>query len=81
MSIHINSLTNSLLYSLTHSISRADSLYRLLQSTTQFIIGPSSYVEYGPLIAGGLLRFRLELCVIESFYGESTLNYVIKSNI
>lgn len=45
--------------------SASDGLYRALQGATQGIIGAENYIEYGPLIAGGLLRVRLELCVVE----------------
>jgi hypothetical protein len=45
----------------------SDGVYRFAQSATQNLVGPDNFVEYGPLIAGGLLRIRLELCVVESF--------------
>lgn len=49
----------------------SDSFYRLLQSTAQAVVGKENFVEYGPLIASGLLRVRLELCVVESFFNEA----------
>uniref|UniRef100_A0A7S1B5M9 Uncharacterized protein n=1 Tax=Corethron hystrix TaxID=216773 RepID=A0A7S1B5M9_9STRA len=51
--------------------STSDTFYRFLQSTTEAIVGKENYNEYGPLIAGGLLRIRLELCVVESFFNEA----------
>lgn len=49
----------------------SDVFYRFLQGTTQAVVGEKSFLEYGPLIAGGLLRIRLELCVVESFFKEA----------
>ena len=34
-------------------------------------MGREKFIEYGPLIAGCLLRVRLELCVVESFFNEA----------
>ena len=34
----------------------SDGFYRFLQGTTEAIVGEDQFVEYGPLIAGGLLR-------------------------
>ena len=59
----------------------SDGFYRLLQSTTQTVVGRESFVEYGPLIAGGLLRVRLELCVVESFVNEAVIPFVQKNGI
>lgn len=49
----------------------ADGLYRILQRSAETVIGPENAREYAPLIAGGLLRVRLELCVVESFFNEA----------
>lgn len=49
----------------------SDGFYRVLQTTAQGLVGPEKFVEYGPLIASGLLRVRLELCVLESFFNEA----------
>jgi len=49
----------------------SDNLYRFLQITTESVVGRDNAVEYSPLIAGGLLRIRLELCVVESFFNEA----------
>ena len=55
----------------------SDGIYRFAQSTTQSLVGPDNFVEYGPLIAGGLLRVRLELCVVESFFNGMYSSCVI----
>ncbi|KAL7569283.1 hypothetical protein ACA910_016830 [Epithemia clementina (nom. ined.)] len=49
----------------------ADGLYRIMQRSAEAVIGPENAMEYSPLIAGGLLRVRLELCVVESFFNEA----------
>jgi hypothetical protein len=36
--------------------SASDGFYRFLQGFTQSVVGPENFSEYGPLIAGGLLR-------------------------
>jgi len=51
--------------------SASDGFYRVLQQTASSLVGPEKFVEYGPLIASGLLRVRLELCVVESFFNEA----------
>lgn len=51
--------------------SASDSFYRFLQGSTRAVVGDENFSEYGPLIAGGLLRIRLELCVVESFFNEA----------
>jgi hypothetical protein len=38
-------------------------------------------VEYGPLIAGGLLRVRLELCVVESFFQEAVGPFIAQNGV
>jgi hypothetical protein len=49
----------------------SDGFYRLLQQSALSLVGRENFVDYGPLIAGGLLRVRLELCVVESFFNEA----------
>jgi len=61
--------------------SASDGFYRFLQSTTQLIVGDDAFVEYGPLIAGGLLRIRLELCVVESFFNEAVTPFIKKNGL
>lgn len=38
-------------------------------------------MEYGPLIAGGLLRIRLELCVVESFFNEAVGPFIQQNGL
>lgn len=59
----------------------SDGLYRFAQTTTQTIVGPDAFVEYGPLIAGGLLRVRLELCVVESFFNEAVGPFIEREGL
>ena len=59
----------------------SDGLYRFLQGTTQSVVGPENFVQYGPLIAGGLLRVRLELCVVESFFNEAVGPFIEKEGL
>ena len=59
----------------------SDSFYRLLQSSTRAVVGDDNFSEYGPLIAGGLLRVRLELCVVESFFNEAVGPFVKQNGL
>lgn len=59
----------------------SDGFYRFLQSSTAAVVGPDSFVEYGPLIAGGLLRVRLELCVVESFFQEAVVPFINRNGL
>ncbi|KAL7548339.1 hypothetical protein ACHAWF_011626 [Thalassiosira exigua] len=59
----------------------SDSFYRLLQGTTRAVVGDEKFTEYGPLIAGGLLRVRLELCVVESFFNEAVGPFVRENGL
>lgn len=59
----------------------SDGFYRFLQTTLQAIVGPDAFVEYGPLIAGGLLRVRLELCVVESFFKEAVGPFIEQNGV
>ena len=61
--------------------SNSDAFYRLLQSSTRSIVGDDNFVEYGPLIAGGLLRIRLELCVVESFFNEAVGPFIQQNGL
>jgi hypothetical protein len=56
--------------------SASDNVYRVLQQTIAATVGPEKFTEYGPLIAGGLLRIRLELCVVESFISEAVVPFI-----
>ena len=61
--------------------SASDGFYRFLQGSTRAVVGEDSFSEYGPLIAGGLLRIRLELCVVESFFNEAVGPFIQKNGI
>jgi len=45
------------------------------------LVGADSYKEYAPLVAGGLLRVRLELCVVESFFYEAIIPFIKENGI
>jgi len=59
----------------------SDSFYRFGQTLVVGTVGPESYKEYAPLIAGGLLRVRLELCVVESFFYEAIIPFVKENGL
>lgn len=59
----------------------SDSFYRLLQGSTRAVVGDEGFSEYGPLIAGGLLRIRLELCVVESFFNEAVGPFIQQNGL
>jgi hypothetical protein len=59
----------------------SDSFYRLLQGSTRAVVGDENFSEYGPLIAGGLLRIRLELCVVESFFNEAVGPFIKENGL
>mmetsp|Transcript_11446 Transcript_11446/g.31705 ORF Transcript_11446/g.31705 Transcript_11446/m.31705 type:complete len:358 (-) Transcript_11446:563-1636(-) len=61
--------------------SASDGFYRFLQQGTQAVVGPEAFTEYGPLIAGGLLRIRLELCVVESFFNEAVGPFIQQNGL
>lgn len=61
--------------------SASDGFYRVLQQTVAATVGPEKFAEYGPLIAGGLLRIRLELCVVESFFNEAVGPFIRDNGI
>ncbi len=54
----------------------SDGFYRTAQSLVYKAAGKETYAEYSPLIAGSLLRVRLEFCVLESFVYESIIPFV-----
>ena len=45
------------------------------------MVGDENFSEYGPLIAGGLLRIRLELCVVESFFNEAVGPFIKENGL
>lgn len=59
----------------------SDSFYRVLQNTAMVVVGREKFVEYGPLIASGLLRVRLELCVVESFFNEAVGPFISQNGL
>lgn len=61
--------------------SASDTFYRFLQSSTRAVVGTDNFSEYGPLIAGGLLRIRLELCVVESFFNEAVGPFIRENGL
>ena len=61
--------------------SASDAFYRFLQSSTRTVVGTDNFSEYGPLIAGGLLRIRLELCVVESFFNEAVGPFIRENGL
>lgn len=59
----------------------SDGFYRFLQESIRGVVGMDKFIEYGPLIAGGLLRVRLELCVVESFFNEAVGPFIKENGI
>ena len=59
----------------------SDGFYRFGQTLVVGLVGADSYKEYAPLIAGGLLRVRLELCVVESFFYEAIIPFVRENGL
>lgn len=59
----------------------SDGFYRFLQESVKAIVGNDKFIEYGPLIAGGLLRVRLELCVVESFFNEAVGPFIAENGL
>ena len=77
VSINLNSFKTGLTVENFQPVcSVSDNVYRVLQQTVAATVGPEKFVEYGPLIAGGLLRVRLELCVVESFISEAVVPFI-----
>jgi hypothetical protein len=59
----------------------SDGLYRVFQGSAKAIVGAENFQEYGPLIASGLLRVRLELCVVESFFNEAVGPFIQQNGL
>lgn len=59
----------------------SDGFYGVMKSIITSLIGTDNVTQYGPLIAGVLLRIRLELCVFESFLYEAVIPFVRKNGI
>ena len=59
----------------------SDGFYRFGQNLVVTTVGKESYKEYAPLIAGGLLRVRLELCVVESFFYEAIIPFIKENGL
>ena len=59
----------------------SDGFYRFLQESIRAVVGQDKFIEYGPLIAGGLLRVRLELCVVESFFNEAVGPFIAENGL
>jgi hypothetical protein len=59
----------------------SDTFYRGTQQSAFYLVGGQSYEQYAPLIAGGLLRVRLELCVLESFLYEAILPFIKENGL
>mmetsp|Transcript_14519 Transcript_14519/g.31140 ORF Transcript_14519/g.31140 Transcript_14519/m.31140 type:complete len:331 (-) Transcript_14519:358-1350(-) len=59
----------------------SDGVYRFGQTLVVGLVGNDNYKEYAPLIAGGLLRIRLELCVVESFVYEAIVPFVKENGL
>ena len=57
----------------------SDGFYRFLKGSVEAVVGSDGVQEYGPLIAGGLLRVRLELCVVESFFNEAVGPFIAQN--
>jgi hypothetical protein len=59
----------------------SDNFYRVLQGSAKTVVGAENFQEYGPLIASGLLRVRLELCVVESFFNEAVGPFIRENGL
>ena len=59
----------------------SDGFYRFGQTLVVGLVGQENVKEYAPLIAGGLLRVRLELCVVESFVYEAIIPFVKENGL
>ena len=59
----------------------SDALYRFLQGLAKVVVGDDSFTRFGPLIAEGLLRVRLELCVVESFVNEAAVPFIERNGV
>ncbi|KAJ1387117.1 hypothetical protein B484DRAFT_459885, partial [Ochromonadaceae sp. CCMP2298] len=54
----------------------SDGVYNGLKGLIGSAIGGENLAQFGPLIAGVLLRVRLELCVFESFLYEAVVPFI-----
>lgn len=61
--------------------SASDSFYRVSQALVVAAVGQENYKEFAPLVAQGLLRVRLELCVLESFLYEAILPFIKEKGV
>ena len=59
----------------------SDGFYNFGKTLVTATVGPEAYKEYAPLIAGGLLRVRLELCVVESFVYEAIVPFIKENGL
>lgn len=59
----------------------SDGFYRLAQNVVVATIGPDDYKTYAPLVAEGLLRVRLELCVLESYFIEAIVPFIRRNGL
>lgn len=59
----------------------SDGFYRFAQTLVVGVVGQDAVREYSPLIAGGLLRVRLELCVVESFFYEAIIPFIKENGV
>ena len=59
----------------------SDGFYNFGKTLITTTVGPEAYKEYAPLIAGGLLRVRLELCVVESFVYEAIVPFIKENGL
>lgn len=59
----------------------SDSFYRFAQVVVAQLVGGANYKEFAPLIAGGLLRVRLELCVVESYFNEAVIPFIRENGL
>ncbi len=59
----------------------SDGFYNFGKTLITATVGPEAYKEYAPLIAGGLLRVRLELCVVESFVYEAIVPFIKENGL
>jgi len=59
----------------------SDGFYRLAQNVVITTIGPADYKVYAPLVAEGLLRVRLELCVLESYFIEAIVPFIRRNGL
>jgi len=59
----------------------SDVFYGLLKESVSIFVGEENFDKFGPLIAEGLLRIRLELCVVESYFNEAVGPFIQKNGL